>query len=576
MSKITCFNNTGLEEIFNNNKSTEQFEENAAVKTIKAEYDSILAELNAIKEELEIPTEESKITTSEIKFQIIGEKGASKVEQYQQSLNQAKALDKQGAYTSEIEKQTGWYKNQQNQWKKFSDDYVEQLAFKPNYLENINKEVLISDVLEDNIILQAYPEIKNQKVIFYDETYKNIPEQAVGTNGFLRIEERGGVSTLFIKTGEGRGEMDKNTFSHELNHYIQRVEGFAKGGNEQTTILLAMSVGRVRKGYGGIKKQFLDSLKRTDLTKEDRKIIEEGIKYLNSANKDEFAFAQYQRLQGEIDSRAVENAVKFNKLGKTYSEIVDDILRKDSINEEDIINIFGIERLLESRPAQKENNTQEVIDRLKQTGLAENIYQLTTEEINVKLKELGQDDIDNLTGGFVYGKDVYLNSSLANNSTVLHEFQHLFSAWIKVNRPELYNRGVNLAKAELTKENSEIKDVIDYVKTTQPNLTEEALLEEIVAELTGRKGVELLESGKKSSIVDWLKEFWSEVKNMLGILEATPEQVANMTLGDFAKASATQLLSGKIIEPSATFNSFNTYTEAVKNTPINEIIKIDI
>ena len=854
MSKITCFNNTGLEEVFNKNKAAEKFEENAAVKTIKAEYDSILAELNAIKEELEIPTEESKITTSEIKFQIIGEKGASKVEQYQQSLNQAKALDKQGAYTSEIEKQTGWYKNQQNQWKKFSDDYVEQLAFKPNYLENINKEVLISDVLEDNIILQAYPEIKNQKVIFYDETYKNIPEQAVGTNGFLRIEERGGVSTLFIKTGEGRGEMDKNTFSHELNHYIQRVEGFAKGGNEQTTILLAMSVGRVRKGYGGIKKQFLDSLKRTDLTKEDRKIIEEGIKYLNSANKDEFAFAQYQRLQGEIDSRAVENAVKFNKLGKTYSEIVDDILRKDSINEEDIINIFGIERLLESRPAQKENNTQEVIDRLKQTGLAENIYQLTTEEINVKLKELSVSEdvrkqvmayhgspyafdrfttnvmgtgegvqafgwglyftdlediarnyaeneelitkhiekqyefgtpdrfyqipeekrknkeklityidtqikgfegvpyqqkewqklkdavqsykpnlykvslnkdktsseytwlewdrgsvtedmlynieqslskysdeaisifreeiynyenatgerlytalsnlfkketsqyvdvngdlpellitrgtsendkdasliladagisgikypaeslalgatsdtargfnyvvfdenaitieeqiqfqkalnnigINLVTNGFIYDGEVFLNKDTITEETPIHEFSHLLNSWMKTNRPELYNRGINLAKAELTKENSEIKDVIDYVKTTQPNLTEEALLEEIVAELTGRKGVELLESGKKSSIVDWLKEFWSEVKNMLGILEATPEQVANMTLGDFAKASATQLLSGKIIEPSATFNSFNTYTEAVKNTPINEIIKIDI
>ena len=30
------------------------------------------------------------------------------------------------------------------------------------------------------------------------------------------------------------------------------------------------------------------------------------------------------------------------------------------------------------------------------------------------------------------------------------------------------------------------------------------------------------------------------------------------------------------VEPIATFNDFNTYVEAVKNTPINDIIKIDI
>ena len=106
MSKITCFNNTKLEEVFNSNIVTEQFEENAAVNIIKAEYDTILAELNAIKEELGIPTEESKIITSKIKFQkeeskimfqIVGEKGASNIEQYQQSLNQAKKLDEEVA-----------------------------------------------------------------------------------------------------------------------------------------------------------------------------------------------------------------------------------------------------------------------------------------------------------------------------------------------------------------------------------------------------------------------------------------------------------------------------------------------
>jgi hypothetical protein len=282
-------------------------------------------------------------------FQIIGERGASRIEQYQQTLNQAKELDRQGVSTSEIEQQTGWYKNSQNQWKKFADDYVEQLSFKPDYLKNINKEVSVEEVLNDNIILQAYPEIKNLKVLFYDQTNKNIPEEAIGADGFLRAEDREGISTIFVKTGEEQGEMDKITFSHELNHYLQRVEGFAKGGNEQTTILLGMSVAKVRRGNGTIKEQLENSLLRTDLTVEDRKVVEETIKYLDTEDKKKFAFEQYLRLRGEIDSRAVGEAVRLNKIGKTYSEIFNDVLKKDNINQQDVIDIFGIERLLESR-----------------------------------------------------------------------------------------------------------------------------------------------------------------------------------------------------------------------------------
>ena len=69
MSKIKCFNNTKLEDLFNNIKAAEEFEENAAIKTIKSEYDSILLELNSVKEELGMPIEESSITTVEVKAQ---------------------------------------------------------------------------------------------------------------------------------------------------------------------------------------------------------------------------------------------------------------------------------------------------------------------------------------------------------------------------------------------------------------------------------------------------------------------------------------------------------------------------
>lgn len=57
MSKITCFNGSNLEQSFNNNKATEQYEENAAVQTSIEVFNSIQADLNNLKEELGLPTE---------------------------------------------------------------------------------------------------------------------------------------------------------------------------------------------------------------------------------------------------------------------------------------------------------------------------------------------------------------------------------------------------------------------------------------------------------------------------------------------------------------------------------------
>ena len=172
-------------------------------------------------------------------------------------------------------------------------------------------------------------------------------------------------------------------------------------------------------------------------------------------------------------------------------------------------------------------------------------------------KALNRVGVNLITNGFVYNNEVFLNKNTITAETPIHEFSHLFNSWMKQNRPELYNKGINLVSQELNKSNSEIQDIINYVRTTQPTLKGEALLEEILTELTGRKGAELLNSNSSSGIVNWLKEFWNEIKDMLGLLEANPEQVANMSLQDFTKASATQLLKGdRILKDNVKVDKF--------------------
>jgi hypothetical protein len=169
---------------------------------------------------------------------------------------------------------------------------------------------------------------------------------------------------------------------------------------------------------------------------------------------------------------------------------------------------------------------------------------ITIEEQIQFQKTLNSLGINLTVNGFVYKNEVYLNKEVATNETALHEFSHLFNSWLKENKSELYNKGIELVKVELAKESSDIKDIIDYVKSTQPNLKGEALLEEILTELTGRKGTELLET-KKGGIVDWLKEVWSEIAKMLGLTQMSPEQVANLTLGQYAEAVGVDLLKGE-------------------------------
>jgi 3-dehydroquinate dehydratase len=122
-------------------------------------------------------------------------------------------------------------------------------------------------------------------------------------------------------------------------------------------------------------------------------------------------------------------------------------------------------------------------------------------------------------------------------------------------------------RAELEKKNSPIQSVIDYVKSTQPNLQGEALQEEILTQLTGKKGLELLQSKKKGGIIDWIKEALAEIANMLGLSNYSVEKAMNMTIDEFAKAIAVDLLKGEKLYQKAT-QAENYYQRNADRLPL--------
>jgi len=165
-------------------------------------------------------------------------------------------------------------------------------------------------------------------------------------------------------------------------------------------------------------------------------------------------------------------------------------------------------------------------------------------------KTLSEKGIGVTTSGFTYKGDVYLNNESATENTSIHEFQHLHLDYLKENRKQVYEYGLSLIQNELTLgENSEIKEVIDFVNSTQPDLIGEKLHNEILTELLGRKGLDLIEETKdtvkKGGILEWLKNVWAEIKSMWGISKMSDAEVKKLTLGKYVRAMNVDILGGE-------------------------------
>jgi hypothetical protein len=508
----------------------------------------------------------------EVRFSIAGERGIANLtdkteaERRLKDLSLAVEMGNLGVKPLEIKQKTGWEKNKADgKWRfEIPDGGLKRTSFRKN------KEYNLSEVL-DSELSEMYPNIKVKIVDNADRTIGGGFNSTTNTieinSNFSEYQGYEGGNT-FTLPERLQGELFR-AILHEATHATQSVEGFGRGGSPQGMAMEARAVVGLKEtddrttaiekankvingqGYSKLDKELATALKETL----------EG-----SISEDPFQ-KLYERISGEVEAKAVEY-----RSGLFLENLRDSLMSRDfNISEEDQIflsNSLGISAI--SSP-QKIN--QELIDKLKQNGLSEDVFLMSTQEIDDKL-ELNEKDVKNTTNGFVYNNQVFLNKDIANNSTLLHEYNHLFNSWLKENRKELYNKGVDLVKAELEKENSDIQDIINYVHTTQPDLKGEAFYEEVLAEITGKRGSELLNSKKKSGIIDWIREFWNEIKDMLGLLEATPEQVSKMTLKDFADASAVQMMKGENFvgkEGGSNFSRWKGSNELVSSSEIRDI-----
>lgn len=168
-----------------------------------------------------------------------------------QTLNRAQALEASGAAAEDIRRETGWFRGIDGKWRFEIDDSAmrydrqgvaqnpdvqrkrlleEKLLYGQLTQEETNElraltemtqgipgPRTLSDYIQHDALFEAYPELRDAAVVFEDTE--------PGVNGYYNA----GQNTIVLDS-KLRGAPE-STLVHEIQHVIQRAEGFARGSS---------------------------------------------------------------------------------------------------------------------------------------------------------------------------------------------------------------------------------------------------------------------------------------------------------------------------------------------------------
>lgn len=249
---------------------------------------------------------------------------------------------------------------------------------------------MLGNIYINGELYKAYPELKNTRVVFYKPTENSYYSDMLGfeNDGIIFINYDKGFGGVDARTELGGNESTLRVLVHELQHIIQRIEGFGGGTNPKATRESAEIV------LGKITAR--ESLTENEEFIKDLIRSENGGSLLNVSDevKNKVAIRLYARSIGEVEARNVEKRLnKKNGLLRSTG----DVIRKMQLD----------------------------------------IVRFQTQGLNIT------------PNGFVYNGEVFLNEDKINDTSLLaHEFNHLYTNLLKQTNRPLYDRGLKLIEQE--------------------------------------------------------------------------------------------------------------------------------
>lgn len=273
-------------------------------------------------------------SSDNIRFSLAGERGAAAADKAEErtfrmdNLSVAKDMEKNKKKAKAIKAATGWERGADGKWRYEMPDVVLR---DPKEWVN-NKTLTLSDIVEKPNdlfkeypeLFDAYPKLKDVKIqkgrakmggSYYDNTITlNLGGIREAMKYDLDIHYK--IATRLLK----------RTLVHEVQHYIQHEEGFAKGGSEQFV-------------RDAIKDEFEKVIKqirglRAEGKEDEAKALAERNKALyNAYSNEKDSYKNYKSLSGEVEARNVSARLKMTpeERRKTLAESTEDVARKDQI-----------------------------------------------------------------------------------------------------------------------------------------------------------------------------------------------------------------------------------------------------
>lgn len=273
-------------------------------------------------------------SSDNIRFSLAGERGEAAADKAEErtfrmdNLSVAKDMEKNKKKDKAIKAATGWERGADGKWRYEMPDVVLR-----DPKEWVNKKTLtLSDIVEKPNdlfkeypeLFDAYPKLKDVKIqkgrakmggSYYDNTITlNLGGIREAMKYDLDIHYK--IATRLLK----------RTLVHEVQHYIQHEEGFAKGGSEQFV-------------RDAIKDEFEKVIKqirglRAEGKEDEAKALAERNKALyNAYSNEKDSYKNYKSLSGEVEARNVSARLKMTpeERRKALAESTEDVARKDQI-----------------------------------------------------------------------------------------------------------------------------------------------------------------------------------------------------------------------------------------------------
>lgn len=330
--------------------------------------------------------------TDDIRFKILGEIGAKRLDEAEEAttrldnLNVAREMETSGKDVKVIRLATGWEKGADNKWRYEVQDIQLNTTFEDvvkNYLKGVN-EVSLTEVVNDNELFTAYPKLKETKVIFDEKRpfnakggYANPEENIIGiglTSPQDAIYGHGGIGgnrPIFAYNGDSF----KSVLLHEIQHHIQQIEGFERGGNPEAVLQRAID--------NGIR-NLEERVGKENVSESDRERVKSEVQNKYKTNR-----RAYLSLAGEVESRNVQDRINMSPEERlnTLLSSTEDLSREDQI-------FFSRFKVLGETGAKRLDESQEVTHRIDNLSTAKNMAASKIDAKTIKLAtgwEIGAD-----------------------------------------------------------------------------------------------------------------------------------------------------------------------------------------